>query len=73
MIPYCDTPTQSIAIAIFVGAIAGGVGLYIGNKLFVLCIAVLLGISIEIIVHEYRGDEQYKKAKQSLKNKIRNT
>lgn len=70
MIPYCDTPQQSIAIAIFVGVLAGGIGLYVGNKSFVVAVAILLALSVELIVHEYRQDSQYMNAKQSLKDSI---
>lgn len=70
MIPYCDTPQQSIAIAILVGVLAGGIGLYVGNKAFVVGVAILLAIVVELIVHEYRQDTQYVSAKQSLKDSI---
>lgn len=70
MIPYCDTPQQSMLIATIVGVIAGSIGLYTGNRGLVLGVAILLAVFLEVIVHEYRDDSQYVSAKQSLKDSI---
>lgn len=66
MIPYCDTPRQSLAIAIIVGLVAGAVGVYLQNQMIVIGVAVTVAIATEIIVHEYREDEQYMAAKEKL-------
>jgi len=71
MIPYCDTPRQSLAIAI-VRLVAVAVGVYLQNQMIVIGVAVTVAIATEIIVHEYREDEQYMAAKEKNSAIIQN-
>ena len=63
---FCDTPKQSVVVAIIAGVISGAAGVHTGNIWIVLIVAGLLGIGLEIAAHEYRQDEQYVEFKKSV-------
>jgi Flp pilus assembly protein TadB len=66
MIPYCDTPRQSVVISLLAGLVGGVIGIYLQSLLVVVVATVGLAIMSEILVHEYRQDDQYVQAKQQL-------
>lgn len=63
---FCDTPYQSIVIALISGISAGFAGIYYQSVFAVLIIAVTLGILLEIMFHQIRQDEQFKQTKKQL-------
>lgn len=66
---FCDTPYQSIIIALTVGFASGAL---IENPLFGILIAGSLAFVLEILIHEFREDDQYLNAKQQFKELIYN-
>lgn len=70
MIPYCDTPRQSLVIAILAGSLGGVVGLYSQSIFTVILATVGIAFVLEILVHEYRQDDQYMQAKKEVSKRL---
>ena len=66
---FCDTPYQSMGVSLVTGMIWGIVGALIGLSIPLIILAVILSaITLEIGIHEYRGDPQYIDAKKTVTN-----
>lgn len=72
MIPFCDTPRQSIVIAIIAGIVGGAIGFYFQSLLGLVAATIGLAITMEILVHEYRQDSQYIQAKKQFFDRLQN-
>ena len=68
---YCDTPAQSVAVAVVAGLLAGSVGLVTGSLVLVLLVAATASVVGEVLAHEYAGDDQYRAAKRRLVYRLR--
>ena len=66
MVLYCDTPAQSVAVAVVAGLLAGSVGLVTGSLVLVLLVAATASVVGEVLAHEHAGDDQYRAAKRRL-------
>ena len=63
MIPYCDTPGQSVAAAVVGGLLGTALALAAGLDLATgVVLAGLLGGLADLAVHVLRGDEQFRAA-----------
>lgn len=60
MIPYCDTPWQSVGAAVTGGLVGGGGGLALGlDPVVVVALAGALGGAADLGAHLVRRDAQF--------------
>ncbi|WP_255148675.1 hypothetical protein [Halorarius halobius] len=70
MIPFCDTPGQSLAVGLFAGLVAAGVGVAVGlGAVGVALLAGAVALVGELLAHAVRGDDQWRAAVTAVVNR----
>lgn len=68
MIPFCETPRQSVVAGVIGGLLGGAVGISLGfGFVGVALFAGALGGLGDLSFHMLRGDDQFKKAVGTLR------
>jgi hypothetical protein len=68
VIPFCDTPEQSLVVSLLSGLAGGGVGLAAGlDAGGVAVLAGTLALVGEVGAHVVRGDQQWRDAVAALR------
>lgn len=68
MIPFCDTPEQSVVVGLLSGLAGGGLGLAAGlDAVAVAALAGTLALGGEVGAHVVRGDQQWRDAVATLR------
>ncbi|RXK50456.1 hypothetical protein [Halorientalis pallida] len=68
MIPYCDTPGQSVAAAVVGGLLGTALALATGLDLAAgVVLAGMLGGLADLVAHAVRGDDQFRAALAQLR------
>lgn len=63
---FCDTPIQSLIVALGSGLIGGIVAISTNQPMIGIIIAAGIAYITELVLHEIREDPQYEEAKQEL-------
>lgn len=62
----CETPYQSVFVAIFAGLFGGLISVWTGKPIQSLLIAGFIALVMEFGLHEIRQDNQYQEAKEEV-------
>lgn len=69
---FCNTPYQSVFVAIFAGLLGGLISILTGKPILTLLIAGFVALIMEFSLHEIRQDNQYQEAKEEVISYINN-